>query len=94
MNAGLSQKELAALIGTTQSVISRLEDSDYGGRSLTMLERIWRRFMGDLVDGRFEAFGPPELVHFDDAARVVEERLADADYVLVALDRGVDGTPT
>ena len=42
MIAGLSQKELAALIGTTQSVVSRLEDSDYGGRSLTMLERIAR----------------------------------------------------
>ena len=41
-NAGLSQRELAALIGTTQSVISRLEDSDYEGRSLTMLERIAR----------------------------------------------------
>ncbi len=41
-NAGLSQKELAALVGTTQSVISRLEDSDYRGRSLTMLERIAR----------------------------------------------------
>ena len=41
-DAGLSQRELAALVGTTQSVISRLEDSDYGGRSLTMLERIAR----------------------------------------------------
>jgi transcriptional regulator with XRE-family HTH domain len=38
--AGLSQNELAALIGTTQSVISRLEDSDYDGHSLPMLERI------------------------------------------------------
>lgn len=38
--AGLSQKELAELIGTTQSVISRLEDSDYEGHSLPMLERI------------------------------------------------------
>ena len=120
-NAGLSQKELAELIGTTQSVISRLEDSDYGGRSLTMLERIAgalrkkltvtmtdlgragkrEAFVGfdsawgdqvpgaiswvTLVDGRFEAFGPPELVDFDEAARVVEERRADADYVLVAL---------
>ncbi len=122
-SAGLSQKELAALIGTTQSVISRLEDSDYGGRSLTMLERIARAlgkkltvtmtdfgkagrreaFVGfdsawgdqvpgaiswvTFVDGRFEAFGPPELVHFDDAARIVAERRADADYVLVALDQ-------
>ena len=41
-SAGLSQKELARLIDTTQSVISRLEDSDYGGRSLTMLDRIAR----------------------------------------------------
>ena len=38
--AGLSQKELAQLIGTTQSVISRLEDTDYEGHSLTMLSRI------------------------------------------------------
>ena len=41
-NAGLSQKELAALVGTTQSVISRLEDADYEGHSLTMLNRIAR----------------------------------------------------
>ncbi len=39
-DAGLSQKELADLIGTTQSVISRLEDSDYEGHSLPMLDRI------------------------------------------------------
>lgn len=38
--AGLSQKDLAELIGTTQSVISRLEDADYNGHSLTMLNRI------------------------------------------------------
>jgi len=39
---GLSQRELADLIGTTQSVISRLEDADYEGHSLTMLSRIAR----------------------------------------------------
>ena len=38
--AGLSQKELAKKIETTQSVISRLEDSDYQGHSLQMLSRI------------------------------------------------------
>lgn len=38
--AGLSQKDLAELIATTQSVISRLEDADYNGHSLTMLNRI------------------------------------------------------
>ena len=38
--AGLSQKELAGLVGTTQSVISRLEDEEYAGHSLSMLNRI------------------------------------------------------
>jgi transcriptional regulator with XRE-family HTH domain len=38
--AGLSQKELAERVDTTQSVISRLEDADYEGHSLTMLNRI------------------------------------------------------
>jgi DNA-binding XRE family transcriptional regulator len=38
--AGLSQTELAKLVGTTQSVISKLEDADYEGHSLSMLKRI------------------------------------------------------
>jgi ribosome-binding protein aMBF1 (putative translation factor) len=38
--AGLSQAELAERIGSKQGVISRLEDSDYDGHSLTMLQRI------------------------------------------------------
>ena len=38
--AGLTQKELAALVGTSYSVISRLEDADYEGHSLSMLQRI------------------------------------------------------
>ena len=38
--AGLTQKELAKHVGTTPSVISRLEDADYGGHSLAMLRRI------------------------------------------------------
>ncbi|MFH1490447.1 MAG: helix-turn-helix domain-containing protein [Pseudomonadota bacterium] len=37
---GITQKELADLVGTTQSVISRLEDADYNGHSLSMLSRI------------------------------------------------------
>lgn len=37
---GLTQKELAQMVGTTQSVISRLEDADYEGHSLSMLHRI------------------------------------------------------
>jgi len=39
-DAGLTQNELAELVGTTQSVISRLEDADYEGHSLSMLSRI------------------------------------------------------
>lgn len=38
--AGLTQAELAKLVGTTTSVISRLEDADYDGHSLAMLRRI------------------------------------------------------
>src|SRR5438093_1452196 len=38
--AGLTQKQLAALVGTTPSVISRLEDADYEGHSMAMLRRI------------------------------------------------------
>ena len=38
--AKLSQAELARKVGTTQSVISRLEDADYDGHSLAMLRRI------------------------------------------------------
>ena len=38
--AGLTQAQLAKMIGTTASVISRLEDSDYEGHSLAMLRRI------------------------------------------------------
>ena len=39
-DAGLTQAQLAKRIRTTQSVIARLEDAEYSGHSLTMLERI------------------------------------------------------
>jgi len=38
----LTQRELAERIGSTQSVIARLEDTDYEGHSLRMLRRIAR----------------------------------------------------
>ena len=38
--AGLTQAELAERIGTKQPVIARLEDADYEGHSLSMLQRI------------------------------------------------------
>jgi DNA-binding XRE family transcriptional regulator len=38
--AGLSQRALAKLVGTTASAICRLEDADYEGHSLAMMNRI------------------------------------------------------
>jgi transcriptional regulator with XRE-family HTH domain len=38
--AGLTQEELAKRVGTKQPVIARLEDADYEGHSLNMLQRI------------------------------------------------------
>ncbi len=40
VQAGLSQRQLAKLVGTTASVICRLENADYEGHSLAMLNRI------------------------------------------------------
>lgn len=40
VQAGLTQQQLAGLVGTTGSAISRLEDADYEGHSLKMLQRI------------------------------------------------------
>lgn len=38
--SGLTQAQLAALVGTSISAISRLEDADYNGHSFGMLRRI------------------------------------------------------
>ena len=38
--SGLTQGQLGKLVGTTASVICRLEDADYEGHSLAMLNRI------------------------------------------------------
>lgn len=52
--AGLSQAELARRVGTTQSVISRLEDADYEGHSVALLNRI-AAAMEQRVEIRFVA---------------------------------------
>ena len=54
IKAGLTQKELAKLVGTTQSVIARLEDADYEGHSLSMLNRI-AAALNKRIDIRFLA---------------------------------------
>lgn len=50
---GLSQQKLAEIVGTTASVICSLEDADYEGNSMSMLNRIAsafdRRIKIDLV---------------------------------------------
>lgn len=40
LQAGLTQRRLAKLVGTTASVVCRLEDAEYEGHSLSMLNRI------------------------------------------------------
>ena len=42
--AGLSQRQLAKLVGTTASVICRLEDADYEGHSLLHNDRDYDPF--------------------------------------------------
>jgi ribosome-binding protein aMBF1 (putative translation factor) len=46
--AGLTQKQLAEKIGTTQSVISELEDADYSGNSVEMLTSVFHALGGRL----------------------------------------------
>jgi ribosome-binding protein aMBF1 (putative translation factor) len=55
--AGLTQQALAQRVGTTASVISRLEDADYQGHSLAMLRRI-AAALGRRVEIRFPAVKP------------------------------------
>jgi len=50
--ARMSQRELAELIGSKQSVIARLEDADYEGHSLSMLQRIGSA-LGQRIELRF-----------------------------------------
>ncbi len=52
MEAGLTQKQLAELAGTSHGVISNLEGDDYQGHSLAMLRRI-ATALGKRVEIRF-----------------------------------------
>jgi len=54
--AGLTQQQLAKQVGTTTSVISRLEDADYEGHSLAMLRRI-AKALNKRVELRFVSAG-------------------------------------
>ncbi|MGO9240881.1 MAG: XRE family transcriptional regulator [Bryobacteraceae bacterium] len=56
--AGLTQAQLGKLIGTTASVICRLEDAEYEGHSLGMLRRI-AAALNQKVEIRFVPIGRP-----------------------------------
>jgi len=56
--ARLSQRALAKAVGTTASVICRLEDADYEGHSLAMLRRI-AAALGKRVEIRFVPIRKP-----------------------------------
>jgi ribosome-binding protein aMBF1 (putative translation factor) len=57
--AELSQRALARKVGTTASVICRLEDADYEGHSLAMLRRI-AAVLGKRVEIRFVDAAKPK----------------------------------
>ena len=54
--AGLTQAQLAEKIGTQQPVIARLEDADYEGHTVSMLQRIAAAF-NKRVELRFADYG-------------------------------------
>jgi len=56
--AGHTQAQLAERVGTTQSVIARLEDADYEGYTLRMLDRI-AAALGQRVEVTFVPEGDP-----------------------------------
>ena len=56
MKAGLTQRALAQRVGTTASVICRLEDADYDVHSLALLRRV-AAALGRRVEVRLAAAG-------------------------------------
>jgi len=60
-DAKLTQTELADLVGTTQQVISRIEDANYEGHSLTMLQRV-ADALGSRIDIQMIPKGEPQHV--------------------------------
>ena len=59
--AGLSQKELARQVGTSQQQISRLESPSYEGHSLSMLRRV-AEVLGATLLVKVQRKKPPKQV--------------------------------
>jgi transcriptional regulator with XRE-family HTH domain len=78
-DAGLSQRALAARIGTTASVICRLEDADYDEDSLSMLRRI-AAAVGRRVEIRFPPMTPTDRAAPEAAGNsVADQSTGDAE---------------
>jgi len=58
-SGGVTQRQLAGKLGTTASVICRLEDADYEGHSLAMLRRI-AEVLGKRIEIRFVPADKPK----------------------------------
>jgi transcriptional regulator with XRE-family HTH domain len=56
--AGLTQQQLAELVGTSRTNIARLESAEYTGHSLSMLRRI-AEALGRVVEVRFAPVRKP-----------------------------------
>lgn len=65
----LTQKQLATLIETTQSVISRLENAEYTGHSLSILKKI-AKVTNEPIDSFFK-----EELQQDDNQETIRHRL-------------------
>ncbi|MEA3361441.1 MAG: helix-turn-helix transcriptional regulator [Thermodesulfobacteriota bacterium] len=59
--SGLSQKELANLVGTSQQQISRLESPSYEGHSLSMLRRV-SEVLGATIHVQIQSKSRPKQV--------------------------------
>lgn len=74
---GLTQAQLAELVGTTQSVIARMENSDYTGHSISMLTRI-ASCCGVKFRAEFRIGTQPLLIPTPDVDSIVAEEKAKA----------------
>jgi ribosome-binding protein aMBF1 (putative translation factor) len=73
---GLSQKKFADLVGMTASVISELEEADFDGNAMSMLERIATAVESELeLDIRFVAAKKNRPVSKNGAAKRKKERV-------------------
>ena len=65
---GLTQKQLATMVGTVPSAISRLENADYPGHSLSMLQRI-AQALNRRIEVRFVRVKTPRMPEQSPRAR-------------------------